>query len=107
MTSAGKEATRRPPAQAPFLNRLPPQQQGSPSRSPSAFSLQRNIFRCMEPAPGNRPAQIEEKPFCLWVVPMPDGEEREEAETRRKADFFREMAMDGLWGGIGGKARVG
>ncbi|KAG6179249.1 hypothetical protein E4U36_005761 [Claviceps purpurea] len=88
MTSAGKEATRRPPAQAPFLNRLPPQQQGSPT-------------------PGNRPAQIEEKAFLSVGVPMPDGEEREEAEARRKADFFRERAMDGLWGGIGGKARVG
>lgn len=56
----------------------------------------------MEPAPGNRPAQIEERAFLS--VGGPDGEEREEAETRRKADFFRERAMDGSWGGIGGKA---
>ncbi|KAG6176218.1 hypothetical protein E4U27_005376 [Claviceps purpurea] len=72
MTSAGKEATRRPP--------------GSPSRSPSAFSLQRNIFRCMEPAPGNRPAQIEEKAFLS--VGGPDARWRgaggsgDEAESR-------------------------
>ncbi|KAG6273236.1 hypothetical protein E4U47_002069 [Claviceps purpurea] len=102
MTSAGKEATRRPPGPV-FEPIAAPTAREPKSIAFTAFSA--TSFVAWSQAPvidGHR-----SRKGAFLSVGGPDGEEREEAETRRKADFFREMAMDGLWGGIGGKARVG